>query len=114
MASSPLIQNPPIDRKLRVLPAPLADRYSVLGVSIRVFRFREALQQLLDAPALKQRLRVHFAAVHTLVEASKDPDLMENLNDADIVSPDGMPLVWLGKLAGHRVERVCGPDMMLA
>jgi N-acetylglucosaminyldiphosphoundecaprenol N-acetyl-beta-D-mannosaminyltransferase len=32
-----------------------------------------------------------------------------------MVTPDGMPLVWLGKQAGHaHVDRVYGPDLMLA
>jgi N-acetylglucosaminyldiphosphoundecaprenol N-acetyl-beta-D-mannosaminyltransferase len=31
-----------------------------------------------------------------------------------LIQPDGMPLVWLGRLAGRRVERVCGPDFMPA
>ncbi len=29
-----------------------------------------------------------------------------------MVTPDGMPLVWLGKLAGHSVGRTCGADLM--
>ena len=32
--------------------------------------------------------------------------------DAAMVLPDGMPLVWIGKLGGLPVERVCGPDLM--
>jgi N-acetylglucosaminyldiphosphoundecaprenol N-acetyl-beta-D-mannosaminyltransferase len=32
-----------------------------------------------------------------------------------MVVPDGMPLVWLSRLAGHReTGRVCGPDLMVA
>ena len=35
-------------------------------------------------------------------------------NAADMVTPDGMPLVWLGRLFGHRhVTRVYGPDLLL-
>jgi N-acetylglucosaminyldiphosphoundecaprenol N-acetyl-beta-D-mannosaminyltransferase len=36
-------------------------------------------------------------------------------NAAGLVTPDGMPLVWLLKLAGFKhAERVYGPDLMLA
>ena len=32
-----------------------------------------------------------------------------------MVTPDGMPIVWISRLMGHRqVERVYGPDLMLA
>jgi len=86
----------------------------VLGVGVNAMRFDDALQTLLDAPRQQRRLRVHFAAVHTFVEASKDPELRETLSEADIVAPDGMPVVWLGRLKGKHAERVCGPDTMLA
>jgi N-acetylglucosaminyldiphosphoundecaprenol N-acetyl-beta-D-mannosaminyltransferase len=29
-----------------------------------------------------------------------------------MITPDGMPLVWLGRRVGHPVERTCGPDLM--
>ena len=36
-------------------------------------------------------------------------------NAAGLVTPDGMPLVWLSRLMGFsHVERVYGPDLMLA
>jgi len=36
-------------------------------------------------------------------------------NAAGLVTPDGMPLVWLARLRGlEHVERVYGPDLMLA
>jgi N-acetylglucosaminyldiphosphoundecaprenol N-acetyl-beta-D-mannosaminyltransferase len=28
--------------------------------------------------------------------------------------PDGMPLVWIGKLSGNQVERIYGPDLVLS
>ncbi|MPZ48780.1 MAG: WecB/TagA/CpsF family glycosyltransferase [Dehalococcoidia bacterium] len=77
-------------------------------------RFEDAVQLLIDAPRQARRLRVHFAAVHTLVEASKDAELRDALAGADVVAPDGMPLVWLGRLKGKRPQRVCGPDTMPA
>jgi N-acetylglucosaminyldiphosphoundecaprenol N-acetyl-beta-D-mannosaminyltransferase len=32
----------------------------------------------------------------------------------DMNCPDGMPLVWLGKMKGNSVSRVCGPEFMPA
>ena len=35
------------------------------------------------------------------------------MNDADLVTPDGMPLVWSLRLLGHKdASRVYGPDLM--
>lgn len=76
--------------------------------------FNEAIQTLVAAPEGGKYLRVHFCTAHTLVEASDSSELRSALNTADVVATDGVPLVWLGRLQGHRLERVCGPDVMLA
>lgn len=60
------------------------------------------------------RLSFHFCSVNGIVEASRNVALRESLARASVAAPDGMPLVWLGRLAGRRVERVCGPDFMPA
>ena len=43
-------------------------------------------------------------------------DEMRRIHEgAGLVTPDGMPLVWMAHLLGHsRVERVYGPDLLLA
>jgi len=52
--------------------------------------------------------------VYTLVTARENPGYREALEQADLSVPDGMPLVWLLRSAGHKVkDRVYGPDMML-
>lgn len=49
------------------------------------------------------------------MEAYRDPDLRSIYNHADLVTPDGMPLVWLCHSAGYdHVTRVYGPDLLLA
>jgi len=60
---------------------------------------------------------VHYVCaldVHSVMRAQKDPAHNRALCRADMVLPDGMPLVWLSKLRGQKeIERVCGPDLML-
>ncbi len=90
------------------------DRYLVAGVAVSEVRFDETLDLLLGAPQRGAKLRVHFAAMHTLVEAAKDAALRQRLNEADVIAPDGMPIVWLGRRQGRTVERFCGPDVMPA
>jgi N-acetylglucosaminyldiphosphoundecaprenol N-acetyl-beta-D-mannosaminyltransferase len=49
------------------------------------------------------------------VEAADDPTLRAVFAAPDsLASPDGMPLVWVGRLLGRSVQRVCGPDLMPA
>ncbi len=88
------------------------DKFDLLGVGVSAITFDAAIQELLDAAASGRRLQVHFCSVHTLVEASADPTLRDALNRAELVAPDGVPLVWLGRLRRQAMERVCGPDLM--
>ena len=105
-------QIPPYLRS--VASAPVTEKYSILGIEVSSLRFDAMVRLLVEAPQLKQRLRVHFAAMHTLVNAAEDPVLGGALNQAEVVLPDGMPIVWLGRFQGKQVERCCGPDAMLA
>ena len=94
---------------------PPTPRYSVAGTEIAEVTFDQTLDLCLESVARGRRLSVHFCTTHTLVEASDDPDLRARLQKPDAVAcPDGMPLVWVGRVAGKRVERVCGPDFMPA
>src|SRR3954451_10327704 len=74
--------------------------------------YKPAIERLLRAVADRERLRVHFCTVHTLVDATRDERLRRELNTAELVTPDGMPLVWVGKARGYQIQRFCGPDVM--
>lgn len=58
----------------------------------------------------------HFIAVtgmHGVTVAYEEPDFQEVLNSADLVVPDGMPLVWIGRRRGYPLRRrVYGPELM--
>ena len=57
---------------------------------------------------------VCITGVHGVMESQRDPDLREIHNNAAMVTPDGMPLVWLGWRAGQKhMTRVYGPDLLL-
>jgi N-acetylglucosaminyldiphosphoundecaprenol N-acetyl-beta-D-mannosaminyltransferase len=51
--------------------------------------------------------------VHGIMRAQEESELLEIHNRAGLVTPDGMPLVWLARWRGHdQVERVCGADLV--
>src|SRR5690606_38247457 len=61
------------------------------------------------------RQYVTVTGVHGVMESQADSELKRIHNAAGMVTPDGMPMVWLNHLAGNdRVSRVYGPDLMLA
>lgn len=56
---------------------------------------------------------VCVANVHMLIEAYKDPQFESVVNNADIVTPDGMPLAkGLKLLCGINQDRVAGMDLL--
>src|SRR4051794_26123915 len=57
---------------------------------------------------------VVFRDVHGLMRARFDLALARAHQKADMVAPDGLPIVWAAKWMGEKgVSRVCGPDFML-
>lgn len=50
-----------------------------------------------------------------IVEGQHDPEFRQILNATDLIVPDGMPLVWLGRRKGYVLpRRVYGPELLLA
>ena len=53
-------------------------------------------------------------SVDSVMESYACEDVRRAYNSAALATPDGMPMVWLSRLHGHRtVDRVYGPDLML-
>ena len=88
--------------------------FKVLGVRVHAVQIPDVVEQMTDWIA--ERGRCHFIAVtgmHGVTEAQREPDFKKILNEADLVVPDGMPLVWLGQRQGHSLQRrVYGPELM--
>jgi len=90
------------------------ERYGVLGVWVDAVDPARALDAIEGWTAARERGYVCVTNVHSVMEARRDPVLRSVFNAARLVVPDGMPLVWLGRLKGHRgVRRVYGPDLTL-
>ena len=57
---------------------------------------------------------VCVATVHMVMEAHDDPEFAARVNAADLVVPDGMPLVWMQKrLGAGQASRVRGNDLTI-
>lgn len=62
---------------------------------------------------LKKSSYVCVANVHMCIEAYKDSSFAKVVNSADIVTPDGKPLVFgLNWIYGIKQDKVSGPDLM--
>ena len=96
------------------MPTREASAVRLLGVRVTAQTYRQAVAAMLDAATTGRRLRAHFCNVHTLVEATRNPALLDVYESAQMVAMDGVPLVWVARWRGRRrAERVCGPDILL-
>lgn len=90
------------------------EKVNVLGVGISVLDQDRAREFLFQAVRTGKRGYVTVTGVHGISEAQRDPELRRILNEALLDTPDGMPMVWMGRLQGHAsIQRVYGPDLML-
>src|SRR5439155_2017059 len=63
----------------------------------------------------RKRSYVCVCPVHSIMECRRSPEVRRIFNAAGMVTPDGMPVVWVARTRGFRhVSRVYGPDLMLA
>ena len=89
--------------------------FDVLGVRLQAVQTLDVVARM--EKWIRERDGCHSIAatsVHGIVEAQHDPSFKEILNATDLVVPDGMPLVWLGRREGHPLRRrVYGPDLLL-
>ncbi len=90
-------------------------RVNVLGVGVSPVNLPIAIAAIGGWIERRERQYICVTGVHGVMESQRDDSLRRIHNMAGLVVPDGMPLVWLSRLAGKRdVRRVYGPDLMLA
>ncbi len=96
---------------------PPRQRFHVLGVPVDALDLDTAVRRIetMVAEHIPDRPAAYICVrdVNGVVECQRDPELLEIHRRAGMVTPDGMPLVWLGRRTGFRhMTRVCGRDLM--
>lgn len=88
---------------------------NVIGFPVTALSFNEQVSTILRWSKEKLSKVVCIANVHMLIEAYQNPQFASVLHAADLVTPDGMPLVWMLRLLRNaRQDRVAGPDVLLS
>jgi len=87
----------------------------ILGVRVDATSYTRATDQILEWAGHRVSRLVCCASVNNIMAARDSADFREVMANADLVTSDGMPLVWLLRRFGiHDAERVYGPDLMPA
>ena len=86
----------------------------VIGRRVDSVSYASATNQIIQWAQSDDSHYVCIANVHVLMEAYDSPEFRNIVSTADLVTPDGMPLVWMMRLkGGQRQRRVYGPTLML-
>jgi len=101
-----------------------ANKDFVLGVAISTTSYQQVIaccaewiKEAREARLQKLGTRGRYicvTSVHGIMTARADVVFRHILNEADVATPDGMPVVWALRSLGHSAQsRVYGPTLML-
>ena len=85
----------------------------VIGTLVDVLSWDLTIQKIFDWAKRRESRSVCFCNVHSVVTATRDTDHANALSRADMVAADGAPVAWALRSAGHKQQRISGPDVML-
>lgn len=87
----------------------------ILNTQVSKFNLEETLQEFERAIENKNKIRVAVTPVNCLLWARDDKNLQSIYNSADIVTADGVPVVWASRLLQDPIKgRVTGLDLLPA
>jgi N-acetylglucosaminyldiphosphoundecaprenol N-acetyl-beta-D-mannosaminyltransferase len=93
---------------------PILEHHQIVGMRVDVTSYADATKRIIVWAQQHQSKSVFASNVHMTMETYDDPKFAQVVNNADLVTPDGMPLVWaLQALGSKNASRVYGPTLTL-
>jgi N-acetylglucosaminyldiphosphoundecaprenol N-acetyl-beta-D-mannosaminyltransferase len=93
------------------LARPLDSRF-IVGMRVDATSYRDASDRIMSWAKDGESRMVCAASVNNVMETRESHDFLDVMNRADLVTPDGMPLVWGLKLLGvEGPTRTYGPTL---
>ena len=87
------------------------EKLKIISLSVNHISFKESLEQIIGLSLRKTPSYVCFANVHMVIEAHNEEAILNQVNNADLVLPDGKPLaIACNLLYGKKQERISGMD----
>jgi N-acetylglucosaminyldiphosphoundecaprenol N-acetyl-beta-D-mannosaminyltransferase len=90
------------------------ERHAILGIGIDATSYADATRRVMDWAGRGESRYVCLGVVASVMEALDSSRYRAALTRAGLVTPDGMPLVWMLRwLGASGASRVYGPDLTL-
>ena len=97
---------------IRTVISPGPRSIDVLGMRVDAITRADAADRVTRWALGGESRRVAVATVNNVMEGHDDPDYLDVMRRADLVTADGMPLVWALRLLGAPVaRRVAGAEL---
>jgi len=91
----------------------MTPRKKVISLELSLINYKDALVNIGKLAAKRQSAYACFANAHMTIEAYQNPEFATQVNQADFIFADGVPLRWaLRWLYGLKQERIAGMDFM--
>ena len=85
------------------------DKLKILNIKINKESLSVILNRIFNLLADNKKFYICVLNSFVIVKANNDPELLKIINNAEIVIPDGMPLVWYSKTFKNKLsERIDG------
>ena len=89
------------------------DKVYILNVGISAIDMDDACVRIEEAILRKRKIYICVCPVSTIMACKRDENVLASVNSADLATPDGMAVVWMGRLLGYKnIRRVYGPELM--
>ena len=90
------------------------ERVKIVSLRVNVVNHESAIRRIHELVKRQTGGYVCFSTVHMIMESHDNPEYAAKVNAADLVIPDGMPLVWMQKLQSEKsATRVRANDLMI-
>jgi len=90
-------------------------RVDILGISVDIYSMQDTVEKIRQAVEGQNQIRVVTANPEMINASERNESLKKLINSADIVTADGIGVVWAaGRLGTLGLERVTGIDLVQA
>ncbi|MEO8072446.1 MAG: WecB/TagA/CpsF family glycosyltransferase [Acidobacteriota bacterium] len=90
------------------------DRVQIVALRVNVCNYDSAIACVAELARRKNGGFVCVSTVHMVMESYDNANYAAQVNAADLITPDGMPLVWMQKLYGNKqASQVRGTTLMM-
>ncbi|MEO6329967.1 MAG: WecB/TagA/CpsF family glycosyltransferase [Ginsengibacter sp.] len=88
-------------------------KIEILKFQVNLGKYQDFVDEIIAKGESRTNSYVCVASVHQLMEAHANPSFAKICYEADIVTPDGMPITWALKwIHNIRQDRVAGMDLL--